>query len=102
MIKETYLVILKKMRKEHPEADFVAVTRTAHIILAPSQKLLQDYKQAEKKLGDRWKVWYELRYKKEVLNNQDTLGKIKEIAGIAKRKMFSLSVMKKTRLVIDS
>lgn len=90
MINECYLAVLKKTRKEHPEAEFIAVTRTSHSILAPSKKLLKDYKKAEKKLGNRWKVWhevdYESRYKKEILNNQDALAKIKEIAMTAKKK----------------
>lgn len=53
MIKQCCLAQLKKLRKEHPEADFIAVTRTSRSILVHSKKLLQDYKQSEKKSGDR-------------------------------------------------
>lgn len=90
MIKECYFAQLKKLRKEHPETDFIAVTRTSHNVLAPSKKLLQDYKLAEKKLGDRWKAWhevnYESRYKEEIFSNQDAFDKIKKIAETAKKK----------------
>ena len=83
MLKETYLSKLAITRQRHPDAEFVAVTRTAHSVLAPSEKLLADYKKAEERLGDRWKAWnltnYEARYRKEISDNPEALKEIKRI-----------------------
>ena len=48
MLKETYLAKLVEMRQRRPDAEFIVITRTAHSILSPSEKLLSDYKRAEK------------------------------------------------------
>ena len=83
MLKETYLAKLAITRQKYPDAESVVVTRTARSILAPSDRLLSDYKKAEKRLGDRWKAWdltnYEARYRKEIKNNPKALKEIERI-----------------------
>ena len=90
MLKQTYLTKLAVTREKYPDAKFVVVTRTARSILAPSVKLLSDYKEAERRLGDRWKAWnltdYEARYREEIKNSPDALKEIKRIKAISDKK----------------
>lgn len=58
--------------------------------MSPSEKLLSDYKRAEKRLGDKWKAWdfvnYEKKYREEIMTNPEALKKIEKIKERADKK----------------
>ena len=49
---ETYLAALKAMRVAYPDAEFIAVTRTARSPLAPSEDLLADFRREKARIAE--------------------------------------------------
>ena len=82
---ECYLAILKKCKKQYPDAHFEVITRTAKSVLSPSKDLLIKAK-AERM---DFEVYREL-YIGEVFNNLDALRRIHELKKIAKDKLVFL------------
>ena len=70
-LKETYLAKWKEIPKH---AKGIAITRTAKSILAPSETLLKDWKNSRITWSE-----YEVRYRKEILENQIALNRMREI-----------------------
>jgi len=93
MLREGYIAKWRKYPKDEVK---IRVARPS--VLAPSKKLLGDFKAAEregkesglKKLEARKLAWdkadYERRFRAEILSNPKALAKLKEIKELAKEK----------------
>lgn len=79
MIRETYLAILKRMREEHPEAEFIVVTATAKHILAPPWGLVKRVKKIP------WDE-YERLYIKWIQSKPGALQELRRIKWLSKMK----------------
>lgn len=97
-LKETYLAMKRRLGAEHPGAEFIVATRTAHSVLAPSKELLSDFKErydalSAEGLGDveahnrAWdEVDYEGRFRQEMLGTPDAMAELERIKELSKVK----------------
>lgn len=81
MLKETYLAILRQMRKKFPYAEFLVVTATAQHVLAPSWELINGIKNG---VID-WNT-YKQRYINQIQRNPLAVRELHRIKHLAKSK----------------
>lgn len=90
--KETYLAKLKQMKARYPEAHFEVITATAKSPLAPTWKLLREYKERTKELKEKEEIerefqeFYEPRYFHHINNYWKSVQRMQELISIAKEK----------------